>query len=339
MEEGRPRESEEGKPTGRPEGGDHRVTEQRNPRSARIEQLSTLEIVDLINAEDRMVAQAVGEEREEIARCIELVVERFRAGGRLIYVGAGTSGRLGVLDAAEMPPTYGTDPSLVQGVIAGGYGALVRAQEGAEDDPAAGASAIDEREVGADDFVLGIASSGTTPFVHGALERARERGAGTGLLLCTYPTPELHETHDVVIAPLVGPEVITGSTRMKAGTATKMVLNTITTAAMVKLGKVYGNLMVDLQVTCEKLRDRGERILMETVGVDRPEAERLLDEAGGRVKTALVMGTLRLERSEAERRLEAAGGVLTRVLESDYAAGVEAARDRSRVVTRRDQEP
>ena len=296
-------------------GEEQRLTERRNPRSARIDQLSTLEIVDLINAEDRMVAEAVAEERAEIAHCIELVTECFRAGGRLIYVGAGTSGRLGVLDAAEMPPTYGTPPGQVEGVIAGGYDALVRAREGAEDDPADGAAAMDDRQVGPDDFVLGIATSGTTPFVHGALARARERGARTGFLLCTYPTPDLHETHDVVIAPLVGPEVITGSTRMKAGTATKMVLNTITTSAMVKLGKVYGNLMVDLQVTCQKLRDRGERILMDTVGLDRPGAERLLDEAGGHVKTALVMGCAEVDREEATRRLEEAGGVISRVVE------------------------
>jgi N-acetylmuramic acid 6-phosphate etherase len=246
---------------------DPRLTEQRNPRSTRIDQLSTIEIVDLINAEDRMVAQAVSEEREQIARAIELIVDTFKQGGRLFYVGAGTSGRLGVLDAAEMPPTYGTDPEMVQGIIAGGYAALVRAQEGAEDLPESGARDLDERGVRKGDFVLGIATSGTTPYVHGALRRAREVGARTGFLLCTYPSEELQRTHDVVIAPLVGPEAITGSTRMKAGTATKLVLNTITTAAMVRTGKVYGNLMVDLQVTCEKLRDRGQRILMETVGV------------------------------------------------------------------------
>lgn len=293
--------------------GDTRLTEQPNPRSARIDQLSTLEIVDLINAEDRMVAEAVAEERREIARCVEMVVSSFRRGGRLIYVGAGTSGRLGVLDASEMPPTYGTDPRMVQGVIAGGFDALIRAQEGAEDHPQDGAQAIDEREVGPTDFVLGIASSGTTPYVHGALARARERGAKTGFLLCTYPPSELIDRHDVVIAPLVGPEVITGSTRMKAGTATKMVLNTITTAAMVRLGKVFGNLMVDLQVTCEKLRDRGERILMQTLDVDRPTAERLLDASDGHVKTAIVMGCLDVDRAEARRRLTEAGGVLTRV--------------------------
>jgi N-acetylmuramic acid 6-phosphate etherase len=293
---------------------DARLTEQRNPRSARIDQLTTLEIVDLINAEDRMVAEAVHEEREEIGHAVDLVVDCFRRGGRLFYVGAGTSGRLGVLDSAEMPPTYGTDPALVQGIIAGGYAALVRAQEGAEDHPEDGAGAIDERGVGADDFVLGIATSGTTPYVHGALRRARERGARTGFLLCTYPTEELLRAHDVVIAPLVGPEVITGSTRMKAGTATKMVLNTITTSAMVRLGKVYGNLMVDLQVTCEKLRDRGQRILMETLGMDRPEAAELLERAGGHVKTGIVMGKLGLGRDDARLRLDQEGGVIVRVV-------------------------
>lgn len=293
---------------------DPRLTEQRNPRSQRIDTLSTIEIVDLINAEDRMVAEAVGEERLAIARAVDIVVDCFRRGGRLFYVGAGTSGRLGVLDAAEMPPTYGTDPEMVQGIIAGGYAALVRAQEGAEDHPEDGAAAIDEREVGARDFVLGIATSGTTPYVHGALRRARERGARTGFLLCTYPSRELYETHDVVIAPLVGPEIITGSTRMKAGTATKMVLNTITTTAMVRLGKVYGNLMVDLQVTCQKLRDRGERILMETLGIDRPAAAELLERAQGHVKTGIVMGKLGVDRSEARRLLDEAGGLIARVV-------------------------
>jgi len=293
---------------------DARLTEQRNPRSMRIDQLLTLEIVDLINAEDRMVAEAVREERAAIARAIDMVVDSFHRGGRLIYVGAGTSGRLGVLDASEMPPTYRTDPSLVQGIIAGGLDALVRAQEGAEDHPEGGAAAIDERDVGPADFVLGIATSGTTPFVHGALERARERGARTGFLLCTYPSDQLTRTHDVVIAPLVGPEVITGSTRMKAGTATKMVLNTITTAAMVQLGKVFGNLMVDLQVTCEKLRDRGERILMETLGLERDAAAELLEGAEGHVKTAIVMGKLGITRWEAKSRLEAAGGTIAQVV-------------------------
>jgi len=294
--------------------GDRRLTEQRNPASQRIDELDPLGIVDLINAEDRGVAEAVGEERQAIARALELAEAAFRAGGRLVYVGAGTSGRLGVLDAAEMPPTYGTDPEMVRGVIAGGYGALVRAREGAEDKPQDGAAAMDEAQVGPHDFVLGIATSGTTPYVHGALSRARELGARTGFLLCTHPSPELLEAHDVVIAPLVGPEVITGSTRMKAGTATKLVLNTITTGAMVRLGKVSGNLMVDLQVTCEKLRDRGERILEEMLGVDRAQAASLLERSGGHVKTALVMGRLDLDEGEARRRLEEAGGVVSRVV-------------------------
>ena len=293
---------------------DARLTEQRNPRSMRIDQLSTLEIVDLINAEDRMVGEAVREERVAIARAIDMVVDAFRRGGRLIYVGAGTSGRLGVLDASEMPPTYRTDPAMVQGIIAGGLNALVQAQEGAEDHPEGGAAAIDEREVGPADFVLGIATSGTTPYVHGALARARERGARTGFLLCTYPSEQLVRTHDVVIAPLVGPEVITGSTRMKAGTATKMVLNTITTAAMVQQGKVFGNLMVDLQVTCEKLRDRGERILMETLGLERDAASLLLERAEGHVKTAIVMGKLGVDRDGAKARLDGAGGSIARVI-------------------------
>ena len=294
---------------------DPRLTEQRNPASAEVDRLSPLEIVDLINAEDQKIAPAVHRERERIARALEIAEDAFRTGGRLIYVGAGTSGRLGVLDASEMPPTYGTDPTMVQGIIAGGPAALVRAQEGAEDDPADGARAIDDKQVGPHDFVLGIATSGTTPYVHGALGRARERGAKTGFLLCTYPSPQLLATHDVVIAPLVGPEGITGSTRMKAGTATKMVLNTITTGAMVRLGKVYGNLMVDLQVTCQKLQDRGERILMETMGLERTAAAALLERAGGHVKTALVMQGRGVERDEAHRLLDEAGGVIARVVE------------------------
>ena len=261
-----------------------------------------------------MVAQAVGEEREAIARAMELVVQAFRAGGRLIYVGAGTSGRLGVLDAAEMPPTYGTDPDMVQGVIAGGPAALVRAQERAEDRTEDGAAAIEEKRVGPRDFVLGIATSGTTPYVHGALHRARERGALTGFLLCTYPSQELLSAHDVVIAPLVGPEVITGSTRMKAGTATKIVLNTITTGAMVLMGKVLGNLMVDLQVTCQKLQDRGERILMEATKMERDAAASLLEQAEGHVKTALVMHGRSVGPDDARQLLDQAGGVVGRVL-------------------------
>jgi N-acetylmuramic acid 6-phosphate etherase len=299
---------------------DFRLTEQRNPRSAQIDQLSTREIVDLINDEDRNVAEAVHAERASLVRAADMIVDTFQKGGRLFYVGAGTSGRLGVLDAAEMPPTYGTDPSLVQGIIAGGHEALVRAQEGAEDHPEHGAAAIDEHGIRPADFVLGIATSGTTPYVHGALARARELGARTGFLLCTPPSAELIASHDVVIAPLVGPEVVTGSTRMKAGTATKLVLNTLTTTAMIRLGKVYGNLMVDLQVTCQKLRDRAERILMETLGLERPAAATLLDEAGGHVKTAIVMGTLDIDAETARARLAAEGDVIARLVPSNRGA-------------------
>ncbi|HIC63574.1 MAG TPA: N-acetylmuramic acid 6-phosphate etherase [Gemmatimonadetes bacterium] len=293
---------------------DSRLTEQRNPKSTKIDELDVLGIVDLINNEDRLVAAAVSDEREAIARAIELVEKAFQGGGRLVYVGAGTSGRLGVLDAAEMPPTFGVDPGMVHGVIAGGYQALVRSQEGAEDHLEDGAAAINNLDVGQRDFVLGIATSGSTPYVHGALSRARELGARTGFLLCTSPPAALLSEHDVVIAPLVGAEVITGSTRMKAGTATKLVLNTITTGAMVRIGKVYSNLMVDLQVTCEKLRDRGERILSELLNLDQPAAAALLDRASGDVKTALVMGHLGIDREEALKRLDAAGGVVSMVI-------------------------
>ena len=293
---------------------DSRLTEQRNPKSTKIDKLDVLGIVDLINTEDRLVAEAVSDEREAIARAIELVEKALRAGGRLIYVGAGTSGRLGVLDAAEMPPTFGVDPKRIHGVIAGGYQALVRSQEGAEDHPEDGAEAITNLDVGQRDFVLGIATSGSTPYVHGALSRARELGARTGFLLCTSPPAALLSEHDVVIAPLVGAEVITGSTRMKAGTATKLVLNTITTGAMVRIGKVYSNLMVDLQVTCEKLRDRGERILSELLNLDQPAAAALLDRASGDVKTALVMAHLDIGAKEALGRLDAAGGVISTVI-------------------------
>ncbi len=299
---------------------DDRLTEQRNPRSAGMDRLSTIELIDVINAEDRGVAEAVGLERENLARAVDLVVETFAQGGRLFYVGAGTSGRLGVLDASEMPPTYGTDPSLVQGIVAGGYSALIRACEGAEDHPQDGAQAVVDRGVRANDFVLGIATSGTTPYVHGALDKARELGCRTGFLLCTHPPASLLERHDVVIAPLVGPEVVTGSTRMKAGTATKLVLNTLTTSAMVLSGKVWGNLMVDLQVTCEKLQDRAERIIMTTLGEDRGRATALLAAADGHVKTALVMGGRAVDAATARALIADSGGALAKVLDAEFKA-------------------
>ncbi|HLL47488.1 MAG TPA: N-acetylmuramic acid 6-phosphate etherase [Longimicrobiaceae bacterium] len=300
---------------------DPRLTEQRNPASAEVDRLSPLEIVDLINAEDQKVAPAVHREREKIAQALEIAEDAFRRGGRLVYVGAGTSGRLGVLDASEMPPTYGTDPAMVRGIIAGGETALTNAVEGAEDHPEDGAAAVDALEVGPADFVLGIAASGSTPYVHGALGRARERGARTGFLLCTDPSPEMLEAYDVVIAPLAGPEVVTGSTRMKAGTATKLVLNTITTGAMIRMGKVYGNLMVDLRVTNQKLQGRSERILMETLDLGREEARALLARAGGSVKTGMVMHWTGGDRKQAQRRLKRAGGRLGDILREKEANG------------------
>lgn len=289
---------------------DPRLTEQRNPATEAIDQRTSLEIVRLINEEDHAVAPAVATQLEAVARAVDLAVDAFRRGGRLFYVGAGTSGRLGVLDATEMPPTYGTPPEMVQGIIAGGERALTRAVEGAEDAREDGAAAVDARDVGPADLVFGIAASGTTPYVHGALTRAKQRGARAAFLLCTPPEPWMTAVYDVVIAPLVGPEVVTGSTRMKAGTATKMVLNMVTTAAMIRMGKVYGNLMVDLRATNRKLEDRSQRILMETLDLERDAAVRLLAAAGGSVKTAMAMHWTGASAAEAAERLRRAGGRL-----------------------------
>jgi len=287
---------------------DPRLTEQRNPRTERIDVASALEIVDLLNAEDATVAGVVHAVRGDVARAIDLVVGAFGRGGRLIYVGAGTSGRLGVLDASECPPTFGTPPEMVVGVIAGGYQALVKSAEGAEDDVNAGMAAMDQVRVAPADFVLGIAASGTTPFVRAALSRAQTIGAGTGLLSCSDPPRVLVDTCDVLILPKVGPEALTGSTRMKAGTATKLVLNTVSTGAMIRLGRAYGNLMVDLVALSDKLRDRGERIVMECTGVDRGAARRAIEGAGGSVKLAIVMAKRGVGKPEAERLLAEAGG-------------------------------
>jgi N-acetylmuramic acid 6-phosphate etherase len=292
---------------------DPRETERRNPRTASIDLASPLEIVDLINAEDRRVPDAVRTQRGQIARAIELAEATFRAGGRLFYVGAGTSGRLGVLDASECPPTFGTDPEMVQGIIAGGLPALTRSQEGAEDIVENGARVIDEHCVSDKDFVIGIAASGTTPYVRAALERAAALGAKTGLVACSPPPADLVARVDVTMLPIVGPEVVTGSTRMKAGTATKLVLNTITTGAMIRLGKTYGNLMVDLKATNKKLVDRSQRIVMEVSGVSRDEATKLLERAGKSVKLAIVMQKRGVSREEAERLLTTNGGVIRRV--------------------------
>jgi N-acetylmuramic acid 6-phosphate etherase len=289
---------------------DPRLTERRNPRSSTIDTASALEIVDLIGAEDATVPVAVARAREEIARTIDLIEAAFRAGGRLLYVGAGTSGRLGVLDAAECPPTFGTPPEMVVGIIAGGLPALVRSIEGAEDDVNAALSEMDSRRVGPHDMVIGIAASGTTPFVRAALSRAQTLGARTALVSCSTPPKLLQETCDVCITVFVGPEIVTGSTRMKSGTATKLVLNTLTTGAMIRLGKVYGNLMVDLRAWNDKLIDRGQRIVMETTGLDRDEARGVIQAADGRVKTAIVMARRGVSREDAERLLEAHAGRL-----------------------------
>ena len=296
---------------------DPRITERRNPRSADIDIASALEIVYLMNAEDRSVADAVATQREPIARAITLVEAAFRAGRRLFYVGAGTSGRLGVLDAAECPPTFGSDPAMVQGIIAGGHAALTQAQEGAEDRPDGARDDLTAAGVTAGDVVVGIAASGTTPYVRAALAHANAVGAHTVMLACSPPPAEVLASVEVAILPITGPEVVTGSTRLKAGSATKLVLNTITTGAMVRIGKTYGNLMVDLRATNDKLRDRAERLVITTCAVPRDAARTLLANADGSVKLAIVMQKLGLDAATARARLAAVGGVVRRVIADD----------------------
>jgi N-acetylmuramic acid 6-phosphate etherase len=294
---------------------DPRLTERRNPRTAEIDLASPLEIVDLINAEDQSVPVAVASQREAVAAAIARAEKTFRNNGRLFYVGAGTSGRLGVLDASECPPTFGTDPEMVQGIIAGGLPALTRAQEGAEDRLEGAVEDLTAAGVRAGDFVVGIAASGTTPYVRRALAYAKSIGASTALVACSPPPQDAVDVSDILILPLTGPEVVTGSTRMKAGTATKLVLNMITTGAMIRLGKTFGNLMVDLRATNAKLEDRSERILMEVCEVTRDEARKLLDASGGVVKTAIVMHFAGASRDEAEQLLAQQGGIIRRVLD------------------------
>jgi N-acetylmuramic acid 6-phosphate etherase len=289
------------------------ATEQRNPRTFDLDTLSVPEILARISAEDRTVPDAVARELPYVARAVELVVATFREEGRLIYVGAGTSGRLGVLDASECPPTFGSDPRIVQGVIAGGPTALVSAVEGAEDRSEEGERAIEELAVDARDTVIGIAASRRTPYVVAALAAARRRGARTAYVTCT-PREEFTLDVDVAICPEVGPEVLMGSTRMKAGTAQKLVLNMITTAAFVRMGKVYENMMVDLRATSRKLVDRSRRTVAIVTGVDPDTATRAIADAGGSVKTAIVMLKLGCGRAEAERRLTDAGGFVRAAL-------------------------
>ncbi len=289
------------------------TTEGRNPRSMTIDTAPVAEILRIIHDEDRHAVAAVEPELPYIERALERVVAAFRAGGRLVYAGAGTSGRLGVLDAAECPPTFGTPPELVQGLIAGGPAAMFRAQEGAEDHEANGERDVEEAGVGAGDVLCGIAASRRTPYVAGALKAAKARGATTLFVTCNPRAqfdadPVLPGVVDVAICPDVGPEVVMGSTRMKSGTATKLVLNMLSTAAMIRLGKVYENMMVDLQLTNLKLVERARRVLMIASGVDYDEAGRALDAAGGHVKTALVTLLAGVDVEEARSRLETGGG-------------------------------
>jgi N-acetylmuramic acid 6-phosphate etherase len=290
------------------------TTEAVNPASARIDALDARGIVRVMNAEDAGIADAVAREADAIARVIDVIADRIRAGGRLVYLGAGTSGRLGVLDASECPPTFGTPPEMVVGLIAGGPQALTRAVEGAEDSPALGAADLAGIAFSARDVLVGIASSGRTPYVIGGLQHARSLGGFTVGVACNE-NAALATVVDVMITPRVGPEIIAGSTRLKAGTATKMVLNMLTTGAMIRLGKTYGNLMVDLRATNTKLVARTRRIVAAVTGVDEAEAERLVAAADGDLKTAVVAHLRGVSPAEARRLLAAAGGHLRAALE------------------------
>jgi N-acetylmuramic acid 6-phosphate etherase len=289
------------------------LTELRLPESMRLDEMTIESALELMNAQDVAAVAAVAAVRKDVAQAVQIVATALAARGRLIYFGAGTSGRLGVLDAAECPPTFGTDPSQIQGVIAGGDDAMFKAVEGAEDNPSAGASVVDERNIGPTDVVLGIAAGGTTPFVRGALAQARQRGAKTIFLCCVAPTAD-DPAVDLTIRPLTGPEVLTGSTRLKAGTATKLVLNQITTLTMVRLGKVFENLMVDLRCTNQKLWDRGARIVATLTGLDRQKSLEILHKADGRVKLTIVMQRRNLSAAEATALLNQHNGVLRKVL-------------------------
>ena len=289
------------------------LTEQVNPQSANIDALDTESMLRVMNAEDRKVADAVAQAIPSIARALDGIVVRVKQGGRLFYIGAGTSGRLGVLESAECPPTFRVPPDLVQGIIAGGERALARATEASEDSEELGARDLVERGFTAKDALVGIAASGRTPYVLGAMDRAREIGALTVGISCT-PDSELAKRVEIAVALLAGPEIIAGSTRMKAGTATKMALNMLSTGLMIRLGHTFGNLMVNVQPTNSKLADRARRIVAQAAGVDSQRAARLLEDAGNNVKTAVVMGRGGLTRQEAEQRLESVGGVIVKAL-------------------------
>ncbi|MFN6566646.1 N-acetylmuramic acid 6-phosphate etherase [Nostoc minutum NIES-26] len=293
----------------------HLLTEQVNPNSLNLDQLSSLELVELFNNEDQKAVEAVAAVKIQLAEAIERTAERLHQGGRLFYVGAGTSGRLGVLDAAECPPTFCTPPELVQGIIAGGAGALVRSSEDLEDRAEDGEAAIAQRHVTQLDVVVGITAGGTTPFVHGALNAARQRGAITIFIACV-PAAQVSFEADIDIRLLTGPEVLAGSTRLKAGTATKLTLNILSTGVMVKLGKVYGNRMVDVAVTNQKLRDRALRILQDLTGLSREAAGFILEHSGKWVKLALLMHWTGLEKDAGDRLLSEHQGNLRSAVES-----------------------
>ncbi len=283
------------------------LTEQINPATERIDELGTEEMLRVINQEDQRVAEAVERETRTIALAVDAIVEHFRKGGRLFYIGAGTSGRLGVLDAVECPPTFNVPPGMVQGIMAGGMDALHRATEASEDDPEAGARDLMAHGFTADDVLVGIAASGRTPYVLGAIAKAREMGAVTIGISCT-PDSDLSRDVAIPIAPLPGPEVIAGSTRLKAGTATKLVLNMLSTGAMIRLGYVYANLMVNVQPKNAKLLDRAQRIVAKAAGVDTAKAAQALADAENDVKTAIVMARLGVNRAAAQQRLTDARG-------------------------------
>ncbi|MCA9169639.1 MAG: N-acetylmuramic acid 6-phosphate etherase [Planctomycetales bacterium] len=290
------------------------TTEARNPASEQLDQLSALEIVQLMNREDQSVPRAVEQEAASIATAIDVITARLRDGGRLVYVGAGTSGRLGVLDASECPPTFNTDPRQVVGIIAGGESALIRAAEGAEDRPEDAVRDLAQRNVDHRDVVVGIATSGRTPYVIAALQYAREQGAYAIGLVCNRGS-EVESVADLMITPVVGPEIVSGSTRLKAGTATKLVLNMLTTGAMVRLGKTFGNLMVDLRATNIKLKHRTNRIVRDLTGLDEAAAQRLLDDCQGELKTAIVAELADITPEEARQRLAQHQGRLRAALD------------------------
>ncbi len=293
----------------------HLLTEQVNPNSQNLDQLTSLELVDLFNREDAQTLSAIAAARTQLAQAIDRTAVALGRGGRLFYVGAGTSGRLGVLDAAECPPTFCTPPELVQGIIAGGAGALVRSSEELEDKAEDGAEAIAHRQITELDVVVGITAGGTTPFVHGAIQSARQRGATTILIACV-PAEQVTIEADLDIRLLVGPEILAGSTRLKAGTVTKMALNIISTGVMVRIGKVYGNRMVDVAVTNKKLHDRALRMLQDLTDLSREDAAYLLERSGRKVKLALLMHWTRLDQEEGDRLLAEHQGDLRAAVQS-----------------------